>query len=123
MSTDDKNGWAYGQFLGKPFSVLVESDDATSTGVEVIPALAGHTPYVLGYQFTNKDSHDRNIYLCHTAGASGNTQIGVTEYLSDESTTDSREFRPPIGGASAKNIGIIANNSGTVQARVWGYYG
>lgn len=123
MGTDGNMGRAAALMSGAPFNELVESADATTNGVEVIPAVAGKTPYVLGYQIANEDAGAINFILVHTAAASGKTAIGVREYVAATATTSPvHHFNPPIAGAVSQNIGFVASGAGNVDLLVFGYY-
>jgi len=120
MATDSKIAWAPNQMRGTPFCLFIQTADASTNGVEAVPAVTSKTPYVLGYMVEAVTAC--TVYLCHTAAASGKTQIAPMEHIGDNTTMPVRNFDCPVAGSSGKNIGIVASGASAIDIMVWGYY-
>ena len=125
MATDNEKRFSL-EMRGTPFNAWVASADARGVvagqGVEIIPAIAGKTPHVQGYQLANASGGALTMFIAHTVVAAGVTQIGNTEHVADDGTNDGPEFDSPLAGSSGNNLGMVASGAGNVTGIIWGYY-
>ena len=124
MASDDKFRWGpAGGFRGTAFNDFVDiALPNAANGVEVIPALAGHTIYVTGYMFKENAGGAQTLQLEHGSGAVGNIQIGGNHALAANQCTVVSPMHPSLAGAVGVNVGVLGTVAAAVAVQIWGYY-
>ena len=115
--------WDDREMLGTPFlDYLAIANPSIANGVQVVAAVAGQTPFVLGYIFEEDAGTAQFLQLEHTSGAAGRTQIGRQEEIDGNRVRVRCGLNPPIEGAYGQNIGVLGTAATAVNIVVWGYY-
>jgi len=121
MAEAQKLQKADGLRKGQPFAVFKSVSGATNKGKEIVPAVEGKTPYVVGYQMYMSAAMD--AYLASKVQKSGNpTQMNVTEHCTGACTHSPCEFDIPLEGQMSENLGVVSDDSGAIEMTIWGYY-